>query len=374
MISSDATPTTRGVGIVGTGVIFRAYARGLSQQPHLPVLRVADLDQDRARAAAAEWDVPRTGTAEDLFADPDVEIVVNITPPGAHAALTDAALRAGKHVYVEKPPAATVADAERNVATARETGLLLGGAPDTFLGTAGQTARAAIDAGLIGRPFGATSFVRSSRAETWHPEPSFLFRAGGGPVLDMGPYHVAALVNLLGPVARVVSASSRPEQQLLVTAADKRVDRVDVEIDTHSTSILQFASGALATAVYSFDVWDTELPQIEVYGTEGTLAVPDPNHYDQPVRIRRRGEQEWRELPPALARVTPDDSGPFRGPGVVDLAAALDGAPHRTSAEFALHVLHVLAAVQEGSLDDGVVDIASRPERPAPLVEAAPTS
>ena len=372
MTTSDATPTTtRGVGILGTGVIFRAYARGLSMQPHLPVLRVADLDTDRAKAAAAEWDVPRIGTAEELFADPDVDIVVNITPPGAHAALTDAALRAGKHVYVEKPLAATVADAERNVATARETGRLLGGAPDTFLGTAGQTARAAVDSGLIGRPFAATSFVRSSHAETWHPEPSFLFRAGGGPVLDMGPYHVAALVNLLGPVERVVSASSRPERQLLVTAADKRVDRVDVEIDTHSTSILQFASGALATTMYSFDVWDTQLPHIEVYGTEGTLAVPDPNYFDEPVRIRRRGEDEWRELPPVIARTTPEPAHPFRGLGVADLASAIDGAPHRTSAEFALHVLHVLAAVQEGSLDDGVVAIPSRPERPAAVAPAS---
>jgi predicted dehydrogenase len=362
---TDAPETLR-VGILGTGTIFKAYARGLSQFAHLPIVRVADVDQDRARSAAANWDIPAWGTTEDLLADPEVDIIVNITPPGAHAALNDAALRAGKHVYVEKPLAATTAEARENLAVAKETGKVLGGAPDTFLGTAGQTARAAVDGGLIGRPFAATSFVRSSRVETWHPDPTFLFQDGGGPVLDWGPYHIAALVNLLGSVTRVVGATSRALDELVVTSPERRVERIDVEVDTHATALLQFGSGALVTAMYSFDVWDTTLPHLEIYGTEGTLQVPNPNHFDDPVLIRRRAEQDWSELPPVIGRTTPEPPNPFRALGVVDLAAHLGGDEHRASGEFAYHVLDVLSAVQDRSMSDGVTDIASSVDRPAP--------
>lgn len=360
------TPETLRVGILGTGTIFRAYARGLSLFSHLPIVRVADLDQDRARAAAEEWGIPAWGTSDELLADNAVDILVNITPPGAHAALTEAALRAGKHVYVEKPLARTTVEARENLAVAKETGKILGGAPDTFLGTAGQTARAAIDGGLIGCPFAAASFVRSSRAETWHPEPSFLFQAGGGPVLDYGPYHVAALVNLLGPVTQVVGATSRAQEELLVTAADRRVERIDVEVDTHASAILRFASGALATAMYSFDIWDTTLPHLEIYGTEGTLQVPDPNTFDDPVLIRRRGEDSWSELPSPIERTTPEPPHPFRALGVVDLAAHLAGEQHRVSGAFAYHVLDVLSALQDRTISDGVTPITSTVDRPAP--------
>ena len=360
-------PEIHRVGILGTGSIFNAYARGLGFYEHLPIVRVADLDQDRARDAAEKWNIPAWGDGDALIADPDVDIVVNITPPGAHAALTDAALRAGKHVYVEKPLAATPALARENLAVAKETGKVLGGAPDTFLGTAGQTARAAVDSGLIGRPFAATSFVRSSRVETWHPDPSFLFQDGGGPVLDWGPYHIAALVNLLGPVSHVVGATGRARDELLVTAPTRRVDRIDVEVDTHASALLQFASGAVVTAMYSFDVWDTTLPHLEIYGTEGTLQVPDPNTFDEPVRIRRRTDDDWSELTPVIPRTTPDPPKPFRALGVVDLAAHLGGDAHRASGEFAYHVLDVLAAMQDRGITDGVTAIASTTERPAPV-------
>lgn len=365
-------PAMLRVGVLGTGTIFRAYARGLSGFQHLPIVRVADLDLDRAAAAAADWGIPASGSTEDLLSDSTVDIIVNITPPAAHAALTDAALRAGKHVYVEKPLAATTAEAGENLAVAKETGKVLGGAPDTFLGTAGQTARAAVDHGLIGQPFAATSFVRSSRAQTWHPDPGFLFARGGGPVLDFGPYHIAALVNLLGPVTTVAGATSRLHNELEVTAANRRVDRVDVEVDTHATALLQFGSGVLATTVYSFDIWDTTLPHIEIYGSEGTLQLPDPNRFDNPVLIKRHGEAEWSELAPVIDRTTPDPPHPFRGLGVADLAAHVAGDEHRTSGAFAYHVLEVLAALEDRSLTDGATSITSSVERPAPASGARP--
>jgi predicted dehydrogenase len=359
-------PETLRVGILGTGTIFQAYARGLSLFGHLPIVRVADVDQDRARAAAAEWNIPAYGTSEQLLTDPDVDIVVNITPPAAHADLTDAALRAGKHVYVEKPLAASIAGARENLRVAKETGKVLGGAPDTFLGAAGQTARSAVDRGLIGEPFAATSFVRSSRVQTWHPDPSFLFQDGGGPVLDWGPYHIAALANLLGPVVSVVGATSRAHDELTVTAPSRRVERIGVEVDTHATALLQFASGALVTTMYSFDVWNTTLPHIEVYGTEATLQVPNPNNFDEPVLIKRRTDDEWSELPSVIERTTPEPVHPFRALGVVDLAAHLSGDEHRASGALAYHVLEVLSALRDRSLSDGVTEISSTVDRPAP--------
>ncbi|MFZ3555335.1 Gfo/Idh/MocA family protein [Streptomyces sp. BH055] len=354
------------VGILGTGSIFRAYAAGIATLPELTVTRVADVDLERARTAAAEFGIPAAGTTEELLADDDVEIVVNITPPAVHAPLNEAALRAGKHVYTEKPLAATTELARANLVTATETGRTLGGAPDTFLGTAGQTARAAIDDGLIGTPFAATSFVRSSRVQAWHPSPGFFFQAGGGPVLDWGPYHVAALVNLLGPVRDVMGANAMAERELAVTAPERTVESVPVEVPTHATSILRFDSGVLATVMYSFDVWDTELPHLEIYGTGGTLSLPDPNTFDRPVRIKRRGDTEWSELPAVTGAKAPA-TGPFRGLGVLDLARHLDGGPHRASGEFAFHVLAVLERMSLASPESGALTVLSSVKRPAPL-------
>lgn len=353
------------VGILGTGTIFTAYANGLAGFPQLPVMRVADLDQERARGAAEEWNIPAWGTAEELLADESIDIIVNITPPAAHAPLTDAALLAGKHVYTEKPLAATTALARQNIATATETARVLGGAPDTFLGAAGQTARAAVDDGLIGTPFAATSFVRSSKVQRWHPDPTFLFQPGGGPVLDWGPYHIAALVNLLGPVTGVMGASTTAEREITVTAAERRVETIPVRVPTHATAILHFASGALATTMYSFDVWDTDLPHIEVYGTEGTLQLPDPNQFDLPVRIKRRGDDAWRELEPAIAPTAPPRGTPFRALGVVDLAQHLQGGPHRASADFAYHVLDVLECIESRTPESGPATVTSSVDRPA---------
>ncbi|MFB9378446.1 Gfo/Idh/MocA family protein [Kineococcus gynurae] len=366
-MSTADIPTRARIGVVGTGKIFPAYAEGLAWIGGLPIVRVADVVVDVARRQAETYGIPAYGTAEELYADPDVDVVVNITPPVVHAEVTRAALAAGKHVYSEKPLAATVAAARENLQQARDAGRLLGAAPDTFLGNSGQSARAAIDDGLIGTPFAATSFVRSSRVETWHPNPAFFYAPGGGPLLDWGPYHLSALVNLLGPVTEVVGATSIPTPRIPVTAPDRVVDAVDVTVPTHTTSLLRTASGALVTTVLSFDIWDTTLPHLEIYGTEGTLQLPDPNHHDLPVLIKQRGDEEWRELPPVLPATRDEGLRPFRGHGVLDLVQALEGAPHRTTGQFALHVLEVLEAMEAATFEKGVQTISETCERPAPV-------
>ena len=369
----DSAPRTR-IGVVGTGAIFPAYALGLAWYS-LPLVRVADLDPERARVQADRHGIPAWGTVEELYGDPEVDVVVNITPPAAHFAVTREALAAGKHVYVEKPLAASADLARQNLEHAAAAGRVLGAAPDTFLGTAGQTARAAIDGGLIGTPFAATSFVRSSRVEAWHPNPGFFFEPGGGPVLDWGPYHVAALVHLLGPIAEVVGATTTPTPRIAATAPDRTVDHIDVRVPTTATAILRTVSGALITALYSFDVWDTTLPHIEVYGTEGTLVLPDPNRHDSPVLVKRREDTPmdqvpwpatpWCELTPVIPPTRDDSTVPFRGHGVADLVDSLSGAPLRVSGQFALHVLEVLEAIEGATLAAGprrIPDAAVRPE------------
>jgi predicted dehydrogenase len=359
-----------GVGIVGCGNISGAYFRGLARFDDLRVVGCTDLDRGLASTAGERYGVPVLESSDALAADPDVDILVNLTPPLAHETVTSALIASGKSVFTEKPLTASFATAAPLVAQARERGVLFGSAPDTFLGAAGQTARAAVDDGLIGEVIGATAFVSHSRAELWHPDPTFLFIRGGGPALDMGPYYVAALVNLLGPVASLYAAARIGSGERPVSTPGRRVESIDVTIPTHSGAVLTFTSGAIATVQMSFDVWESRLPFIELYGSKGTLSVPDPNDYDGPVAVRLNGESEWRELPPVLRGFTAgvgDAELPLRGPGVADLAHALGGAPLRIGADFALHVIEVLDAIANGT--GSVLTLTTTTERPAPAKE-----
>ena len=343
-----AEPTV--VGVIGCGNIFGAYARGLGRLDNLRLAACADVDEQRAAAAADQYGI-RAMKVGELLADPAISIVVNLTPPLFHAHVSAAALAAGKHVYTEKPLAATFADGVALVEQAARAQLLLGSAPDTFLGSAGQTARAAVDSGQLGEIVGAAAFVTHSHAEMWHPDPTFLFTPGGGPSLDMGPYYIAALVNLLGPVSSVFSQSRVGAAIRPVHTPGRTVEEIRVEIPTHCSAVLTFESGTIGTVMMSFDVWNHELPHIELYGTLGTLSVPDPDRYDDHVRLRRHADEAWQPLEPAITPLTagmPDDQLPLRGPGVSDLAAALSGQPQRCSAEFALHVLEVLETIAIG--------------------------
>jgi predicted dehydrogenase len=358
-----------GVGVIGCGNIARRYLNGMARFPELELIGCADRVVELAQALAREFDLRAYDSGEQLLADPAVDVVVNITPPTAHAVVTVEALRAGKHVYVEKPIAATVADGEDMLGVAEASGRLLGAAPDTFLGSAGQTARAALDAGLIGDPIGAVAFVTHSKAETWHPDPSFLFQPGGGPALDLGPYYVTTLVNLLGAVESVSGFTRIGAPMRIVTAPDRRVDSIEVRTATHVAATMKFVSGVLATVMMSFDVWDSHLPKIEVYGQRGALALPDPNFFDGPVLLRQHDADDWQALEPVLP--ASGDSGDLsvqllRGIGVADLVHALNGESHRATAALAQHVLEVLEAIQTASDTATVVRIRSRVERPAP--------
>ncbi|MFI0820840.1 Gfo/Idh/MocA family protein [Streptomyces sp. NPDC021098] len=357
------------VGVIGCGNIFGRYATGMSRFPALALVAVADADPVRAESAAAASGATPCAV-DELLDRADIDVVVNITPPTAHAAVSERALTAGKHLYAEKPLADTVAAARAGLAEADRRGLLFGAAPDTFLGSAGQTARAAIDDGVIGEPVGATAFVTHSRAETWHPDPTFLFRPGGGPALDMGPYYLTALINCLGPVSTVYGTSRIGAPHRTVTAPGRLVDTIEVTVPTHTAATVTFAGGVLATVMMSFDVWDHHLPFIEIYGTRGTLSLPDPNGYDGPVRLRRHGDADWAELPPVvppLARPGGEEQL-LRGMGVADLAAALrERTPHRATAGLAFHTLDVLEAIAVSADTGAPVALTSSCERPAPL-------
>ena len=357
------------LGILGSGNIFGRYVTGLSRYPELKIARVGDIDTNRAKEAATEFDIPAWGDDQDLYGDDSIDIIVNLTPPVHHAATITAALLAGKHVYVEKPLATTVDDARAVLAVAAESGKILGSAPDTFLGSASQTARKALDDGLIGEPIGASFFIGHSKAEKWHPDPRFLFQAGGGPVLDMGPYSLAILVNLLGPVASVAASSRIGAAVRTVTSPNRAVDTIEVEVPTHAAAIFTFASGAVASAQLSFDVWDSDLPHIEVYGTKGTLSLANPNHFDGDVRVKRHTDDEWILLPPVteLFGAVGTREQARRGLGVHDLAIAIEGGPHRANASFAFHVLESLIAVQASSDNGAPVHLTTACERPAPL-------
>ena len=358
------------VGMVGVGAISGQY---LSTFERLATVRpdvvrlvaVADLDTARAEAAAAEQGV-RALTVDELTTDPDVDLVLNLTIPAAHAEVALKAIAAGKHVYGEKPLAATLADARTVLDAARAAGVRVGCAPDTVLGTGVQTARAAIDGGAIGEPVAATATMMTPGHERWHPNPDFYYQPGGGPLLDMGPYYVTTLVTLLGPVVSVVGAASHTRDTRVIGSGPRAGEVIPVDVDTHVTGVLRHASGALSTLVMSFDAVATRASEIEVHGQTGSLVVPDPNRFDGDVRLHELGG-DWKTLPPSAGY---RDAG--RGYGVADLAATPPDVPVRASGDVAYHVLDIMTALLTAAGSGGTVAVESTVERPAavPLADA----
>ncbi|MDP9365968.1 MAG: Gfo/Idh/MocA family oxidoreductase, partial [Chloroflexota bacterium] len=286
-----------GVGIVGCGVISEIYLKNLRAAEGVEVVACADLDIERARARAAQFNVPKAVGVDELLADPAVELVVNLTIPAAHAEVGLAAVAAEKSVYNEKPLAIALEDGRRLVEAARARGVRVGGAPDTFLGAGLQTCRAVLDEGGVGTPVAATAFMLGHGPEGWHPDPAFYYRVGGGPLLDMGPYYLSALVCLLGPVRRVTGSARASFPERTIGSKPKAGQKIPVEVATHAAAVLDFQAGPIATMVTSFDVWASEAPKLELYGAEGSLGLPDPNTFGGPVRLRRAGEEAWREVP-----------------------------------------------------------------------------
>jgi len=352
------------VGVLGCGTISDAYLGASDRFDNYEIVACADLDGERARHAADEYGL-RAHDPEGLREDDAVELVVNLTPPGVHAETCRRLLDAGKHVYVEKPLAASVADAGAIREAAAEAGLLVGSAPDTFLGAGLQTARSVIDDGTIGEPVGATAVWVSGGHEAWHPNPDLYYDEGGGPLFDMGPYYVTALVSLLGPVERVTGSVTRTHDQRTIGSGPRKGEQIDVAVPTHESDVVDFESGAVANVTTTFDApGGSTLPEpaFEIYGTEGTLSLPDPNHFEGPVEIQRPGEDAPEEVP-----LTHEYTA-GRGAGVADLAAAIRGDwDHRTSADLAGHVLDVLAGVRESDERGEHVTVESTIDRPTPL-------
>ena len=354
------------VGIIGCGNIFKAYATGCRMFEILDLAACADIDMAKAEAQAREFNVPFM-TVDQLLADRDIEIVVNLTVPNVHAAVSMNILRAGKHAYSEKPIATKLDDAKAVLQRARELNLRVGCAPDTFLGAGGQTCRKLIDDGWIGRPIGAVAFVAGHGMEDWHPNPEFFYKSGGGPMLDIGPYYMTALVHLLGRVSRTCGLTTTSFPERIVTSEPNFGQRIVVETPTHYVGSLEFASGATGLIMTSFDVWKHSLPRIEIYGTEGTLSVPDPNTFGGPAKLFRpaKGENSTDFLEIPLVNPYTANS---RGIGVADMAYAIrSGRKHRANGELAAHALEVMLSFETASRTGKYVEIESSCECPAML-------
>ncbi|MET7332720.1 Gfo/Idh/MocA family oxidoreductase [Nonomuraea sp. NPDC005650] len=349
-----------GVALVGAGNISGQYLRNLTTFPDVRVLGLADIDTERAAAVAAEHGVPMSGTLATVLAVPEVEIVVNLTVPSAHAAVALEALRAGKHVYGEKPLAMSVDEAAKVIAEAANLGLRVGGAPDTFLGAGLQSAVHALRSGLIGEPVAVTAAIQNLGPESWHPNPEFFYQPGGGPLFDLGPYYLTALVSLLGPVTRVAADTRKAHAQRVVGSGPKEGKIFPVDVPTHVNALLDFPGTATATATFSFD---SPIPRrtIEIIGTEGALSLPDPNTFEGPLLARGLRDPDWRELP-----VSGTTAG--RGIGVLDLARSLRaGTEHRASGELAFHVLELMCAITESGERAEFRPIASTLTAPDPF-------
>jgi predicted dehydrogenase len=351
------------VGVIGCGKISSIYLENLKTFEVLEVVACADLNMEVAKAKAAEFKIPKAITVQELLKDPEIQIVVNLTIPQAHAEIAMAALEAGKSVYTEKPFTVFCPEAKKVMELAKKKNLRVACAPDTVLGGGIQTARKLIDDGAIGFPVAATAFLMNHGHEHWHPNPGFYYQVGGGPMFDMGPYYLSTLFNLIGPVTRVSGSARISFPERTISSEPKKGQKIKVEVPTHITGVLDFESGAVGTIITSFDVWQGQLPCIEIYGSEGTMEVPNPNNFTGPVKIRKeRGELV--EVPLTHSYGTKN----FRGMGVADLAHAIrSGRPHRASGEIAYHAMEVMHGFHEASKDGKYVKIESRFDRPKPL-------
>ena len=352
------------IGIIGVGNISGIYLKNLGLFKSTELVAVADLDLDRARTVAANAGGLQAMTPDELLTSPDVELVVNLTIPKAHGPVAIQAVKAGKHVYNEKPLTISLQDAQTLLSEAKKNGVLVGGAPDTFLGGGIQTCRSIIDSGAIGEPVAANAFMLCRGHETWHPSPEFYYEAGGGPMFDMGPYYVTALVNLIGPVRRVSGSTRITFPTRTITSQPKHGKVVEVETPTHISGTMDFENGAIGHITTSFDVYSSPLPNIVIYGSEGTLVVPDPNGFGGEPLLKRAGDKEY--LPVALTHGFADNA---RGVGVLDMAYVVrNGGTVRASGDLAAHVLEVMHAFDESSKSEKHIQIQSKIQQPAPML------
>ncbi len=341
-----------GIGVIGCGNISMTYLRNAALFAGVELRACADISADAAALRAREYGI-RALSVDQLLADPEVDLVLNLTVPAVHFDVTMSALSADKHVFTEKPLATSAADGRILVAEAKRRGLRLGSAPDTFLGAAGRRARRLMDEGAIGRPVSGTAFMMGRGMEHWHPNPQFYYQPGGGPVFDMGPYYLTIMVNLLGPVVRVMAMATKGQEERLITADGPfKNTRFKVGTPTNILSLLEFQSGATVNFGASWDVFRHSNHPIELHGTEGSLRLPDPDTFGGTVSLSEHGA-DWRDFESDGelygAKNWPFDSpdrANYRMLGVADLARGLqEGRPSRASGELALHVLEIMEAI-----------------------------
>lgn len=348
------------VGLIGCGAVSNMYFEGCARYENIEIVACASLDRPQAEAKALEHGI-RCSSVEELLADSGIQIVLNLTVPTAHADVDCAALNAGKHVYSEKPIGIDREECRRVLSLAKQKKLRVGCAPDTFLGGGAQTARKLIDDGAIGQPIGGVAFLCGHGPESWHLSPDFFYAKGGGPMFDMGPYYITALISLLGPIKRVTGSAQASFPTRTVPSGPNMGKVLTVRTPTHVAGIMEFVSGAVVTIIQSFDVWTHSLPILEIYGSEASLGLPDPNCFLGPVKIGRPGKA-WEEV--VLTHRT--DLG--RGSGLADMANAISTSQaHRANGELAFHVLDVMSAFEEASVQGQHIELSSTCERPMAL-------
>ncbi len=367
-----------GIGIMGCGNISAAYLQLAPLFRGMEIRACADLNETAAKARAEEFGI-RADSVDGLLQADDIDIVVNLTIPAAHFEVSKTILGAGKHVYSEKPFVLSVDEGRELAALARSKDLRIGSAPDTFLGGAHQLARRLIDSGAVGEVTGGTCHVMSHGMEHWHPNPDFFFKPGGGPVLDIGPYYITNLVQLIGPVRRVAAMASVPAPVRTITSEPRSGETIEVETPTTIHALLEFDNGATVTLGASWDVWDHGHAPMELYGADGSLFIPDPNFFSGDFEIvhGKDGSREtptW-EHPLGIPNETHGDTelANYRAAGLSDMAQAIsDHRPHRCSQELALHVVDVMIAILKSGETGSFQTIETQCDRPAPLdAEAA---
>jgi predicted dehydrogenase len=362
-----------GIGIIGCGNISTSYLRLAPLFKGLEVRAVADINPEVAKARAAEFNT-RAQTVDELLANPDLDIVINLTIPEAHYPITKRILEAGKHAYSEKPLVLTLAQGVELRDLAKAKGLSVGCAPDTFLGGAHQQARAIVDSGEIGTITTGNAAIQGHGPESWHPSPDFFYQPGAGPIMDMGPYYIATLINLLGPVKRVGALTSSAETQRPIGSGPRQGQLIDVNTPSNIQALLEFHSGATISFSASWDVWHHKRNHFELYGTKGTLYVPDPNFFGGTVEVAKPGEEAKAVEPwdhPFLKTNQDSPRGPLandRTAGLADMAVAhLTGREHRCSLERTLHGVDVMTSILKSGETGQFLTLSTTCTRPEAL-------
>ncbi len=362
---------TLGLGLIGCGNISTTYLDLAPLFKGVEIRSVTDLNAELAAQKAESYGI-RSEPLDAMLAADDIDMVVNLTIPEAHFEISKKAIEAGKHVYSEKPFVLTLDEGLELVALANVKGVRLGSSPDTFLGGSHQQARALLDAGEVGDIISGTCHIMGHGMEDWHPNPDFFYREGGGPILDMGPYYLTNLVQLLGPVARVQATSSTPYKTRTITNGPRNGEEVPVTTPTTFHAILDFASGATITLGASWDVWKHRHDHMELYGTKGSLFLPDPNFFGDVVKMAKPGG-EIEDLPLSahpFHAANQEEKANYRTAGAAEMAQAiLEGRPHRCNGQMALHVVEVMTGILAAGESGAPVQIKTSCERPAPLAE-----